>query len=166
MELLVHMKHFITFACLWLGSTMSANALDIHELAECSAHMNNFNHKYGSHLLDNGYTHNTVNNDKLYYSSGSFQIGVHVQTAINENWNLNSYQAYRKSIKDSRITNLIFKYDTTEIQKLELSEMRARAFSTRCVDLLRSFIGANTTRETFEETTKMIMPFLEKMRGF
>ena len=76
--------------------SLNANAWDKNTVAKCSAYMNNFNHKYGAQLLDNGYTHNTVMEDSLYVSSMKFQIGFMSKTAFNEKWDLSSYDSFYK----------------------------------------------------------------------
>jgi hypothetical protein len=152
--------------CFYLVKATSAHAINSNEVAKCSNYMNNFNHKYGQQLLNNGYTHNTVYNDKLYAASMNMQLAFMVTVAFKENWDLSSYDNYIYKMRNSPMLKRVYRYDQKDVENMRVGDLKAQAFGAKCKIALNEYIGALKGEDSALEIFDQLAIYMEKMRGF
>lgn len=158
--------YLVLFNCFCFAGNSAAFALDLNDVAKCSNYMNNFNHKYGRQLLNNGYTHNTVYDDNLYAASMNMQLAFMVTVAFKENWDLSSYESYMNRMKNSPMLKRVYRFDTKNVENMGVGDLRSKAFGAKCKIALDDYIGALKGQQNALQIFDQLAVYMEKMRGY
>lgn len=158
-------KLFITIFLVLLGCN-DVFAQSTQTLAKCSALNNNFNHKYGAQLLDNGATYNTINEDKLYYKSSTYQMILMAKIAYLEKWNLSSYNNFIDEFDKSDFYSLVLDYDDISMQNLSVGKLQLQISQNACYDKFQKFVRSPGKEDKIMKIFDTIVPYLERARGF
>ena len=160
------MYKFLFFVFFLISSITNVFAYNNKTLAECSALNNNFNQKYGAQLLDNGETYNTVMKDKLYYMSSTYQMLIMSKVSYIENWNLKSYEEFRKEIDSSEFYSQMWSYDTKSMQGLSLGSLQIKISDNGCYEKFQKFGRSPGKEDEILKRFDVLSVYVEKLRGF
>jgi len=160
------MYKFLFFVFFLISSITNVFAYNNKTLAECSALNNNFNQKYGAQLLDNGETYNTVMKDKLYYMSSTYQMLIMSKVSYIENWDLKSYEKFRKEMDSSEFYSQIWSYDTKSMQKLSIGSLQIKISDNACYEKFQNFGRSPGKEDEILKRFDIIAVYAEKLRGF
>lgn len=163
------MKKIYTSLIVIINIFLSCNSVFAYKndtLAECSAFNNNFNQKYGAQLLDNGETHNTVMKDKLYYMSSTYQMLIMAKISYLENWNLSSYDEFKKEIETSEFYSQIWYYDNKSMQRLGIGSLKIKISDNGCYEKFQNFGRSPGKEDEILKRFDVLAVYVEKMRGF